>query len=110
MTLDDFEAKKAKQNEITLLQLSLEEQKNRKGLATLEVERLQEGATNSAALQTLAEEIASAKDKTDTIVQTLKAAKTTLQKEITQLETNLTDLEELIEGLQYRISNETDEV
>jgi hypothetical protein len=40
MTLDDFEAKKVKQNEITLLKLSLEEQKNRKGLATLEVERL----------------------------------------------------------------------
>jgi hypothetical protein len=41
-------------------------------------------------------------------VQTLKAAKTTLGKEITVLDANLVDLVQLIEGLQYRLSNESD--
>lgn len=75
MNESELEAKKAKQAQIDKLKLSLEEQKNRKSLATLEVERLQEGATNSEALQTLAEEIASAKDKTDAVVRSLKTAK-----------------------------------
>jgi hypothetical protein len=104
----DDTAAEALQAQVTALEAQIKEQDDLKAAAEIEVTRLKEAKENSDTLAGLADEIASAKAETDSIIDGLKAAQEALRAGIEVRAAAIPKLEAQLAGLRQTANTESD--